>query len=85
LFGLTVTAPGSEISSLMDNLMMLRQVEIGSQFRKTLSVLKVRDSAIHPGIHEVLIGNKGVSVKVPLVPVTGAATGIATPSVEQPI
>jgi circadian clock protein KaiC len=85
LFGPTVTAPGSEISSLMDNLMMLRQVEIGSQFRKTLSVLKVRDSAIHPGIHEVLIGNKGVSVKVPLVPVTGAATGIATPSVEQPI
>lgn len=79
LFGPTVMAPGSEISSLLDNLVMLRHVEINSRYKRTISVLKVRDSAFEPVIHEITFGTRGLEVVSPLEPVTGAATGVATP------
>jgi circadian clock protein KaiC len=79
LFGPTVTAPGSEISSLLDNLVMLRHVEINSRFKRTISVLKVRDRAYEPVIHEVGFGSNGMLIQQPLEPVSGAATGVAAP------
>ncbi|MGK9055405.1 AAA family ATPase [Neorhizobium petrolearium] len=78
LFGPTVTAPGPEISSLLDNLVMLRQVEISSRYKRTISVLKVRDKEFEPVIHELGFGSNGLSVIAPLVPVTGATTGVAS-------
>ncbi|NLR97048.1 serine/threonine protein kinase [Rhizobium sp. P38BS-XIX] len=80
LFGPTVTAPGSEISSLLDNLVMLRHVEIASRYKRTISVLKVRDSAYEPVIHEVGFGPDGMTITTPLEAVTGAATGLAMPT-----
>jgi len=74
-----VTAPGSEISSLLDNLVMLRHVEISSRFKRTVSVLKVRDRAYEPVIHEVGFGSNGMLIQQPLEPVSGAATGVAAP------
>lgn len=79
LFGPTVTAPGSEISSLIDNLLLLRHVEVESRYTKALSILKVRDSSFNPVIHEVGFGNKGLAVGVPLKSVANAATGLAIP------
>ncbi|TCR98655.1 ATPase domain-containing protein [Rhizobium sp. BK418] len=78
LFGPTVTAPGSEISSLLDNLVMLRHVEINSRFKRTISVLKVRDREYEPVIHELGFGNNGLKVISALEPVTGATTGVAS-------
>ncbi|WKC21409.1 ATPase domain-containing protein (plasmid) [Rhizobium sp. SSA_523] len=78
LFGPTVSAPGSEISSLLDNLIMMRQVEINSRYKRTLSVLKMRDLAFEPIIHEVEFGSTGLAIASPLQAVSGAATGIAT-------
>ncbi|MET3858680.1 ATPase domain-containing protein [Rhizobium sp. OAE497] len=80
LFGPTVTAPGSEISSLLDNLVMLRHVEIDSRYKRTISVLKVRDSAYEPVIREIEFGPHGLAISAPLQAVTGAATGVATPA-----
>ena len=79
LFGPTLTAPGSELSSLIDNLVMLRHIESESRYTKALSILKVRDSAFDPAIHEVGFGNTGIRIDVPLPPVVNAATGLATP------
>ena len=80
LFGPTVTAPGPEISSLLDNLVMLRHVEIASRYRRTISVLKVRDRAFEQVIHEVKFAGKGLTINQPFEPVSGAATGLASPS-----
>lgn len=77
LFGPTVTTPSSEISSLMDNLIMLRQVEIDSRYARAMSILKVRDSAFDPVIHELTIGNNGLGLSLPLKPVASASTGLA--------
>ena len=79
LFGPTVMAPGSEISSLLDNLVMVRHVEISSRYKRTLSILKVRDRPFDPVIHEIGFGSMGLAVTSPLEAVTGAATGIASP------
>lgn len=79
LFGPTVAAPGSEISSLLDNLVMMRHVEIASRYKRTISVLKVRDSAFDPVIHEIGFGKKGLAVTSPLETVSGAATGLSRP------
>lgn len=79
LFGPTVMAPGSEISSLLDNLVMLRHVEISSRYKRTLSILKVRDRAFEPIIHEIGFGTGRLAVTAPLEPVLGATTGIASP------
>ncbi|NLS07183.1 AAA family ATPase [Rhizobium sp. P32RR-XVIII] len=79
LFGPSVMAPGSEISSLLDNLVMLRHVEISSRFVRTISVLKVRDRAYEPVIREIGFGSKGLLVGPPLEPVSGATTGLAKP------
>lgn len=78
-FSPNVTAPGPEISSVIDNLIMLRHVELESRIKRVMSLLKVRDSAFEPVIHEVRIGNQGLRVALPLKPVAGAATGIAKP------
>ena len=79
LFGPTLTAPGSELSSLIDNLVMLRHIESESRYTKALSVLKVRDNAFDPVIHEVSFGNTGIRIDIPLPPVVNAATGMARP------
>ena len=79
MFGPTVAAPGPEISSVVDNLIMLRHVELESRIKRVVSVLKLRDGEYEPVIHEVSIGNKGLKVALPLKPVAGAATGIAKP------
>jgi circadian clock protein KaiC len=80
LFGPTVAVPGSEISSLLDNLVMLRHVEIDSRYKRTMSVLKVRDRAYEPVIREIEFGPRGIAVSAPLEAVAGAVTGVSTPS-----
>ena len=84
LFGPTVAAPGSEISSLLDNLVMLRQVEISSRYKRTIAVLKVRDREYEPVIHELGFGSNGLHISAPLMAVTGATTGVASPVGPEP-
>lgn len=79
LFGSRLAAPGPEISSLLDNLMVLRQVEISSEYRRALSVLKIRDQYFQALPQEVVINGRGLEIKGPFEPATGISTGIARP------
>ncbi len=78
LFGPTVSAPGHEISSMLDNLILVRQVEIRSEIKRVLSVLKVRDCAYQSLLYEIDIGRQGLQLGQPLEPASGVATGVAT-------
>ncbi|HIE31591.1 MAG TPA: circadian clock protein KaiC, partial [Methanosarcinales archaeon] len=49
-------------SYMMDAVIMLRYVEIESELRRAISVLKIRGSAHDTGIHEVKIAGEGVTV-----------------------
>jgi circadian clock protein KaiC len=79
LFGADVTAPGPEISSLLDNLILLRQVEYRSRFLRVLSVLKIRNGAYDAVPHEVVIDGHGLAVEKPFEAAAGITTGIARP------
>ena len=79
LFSTEVAAPGLEISSLLDNLLMMRQVELRSEFKRVLSVLKIRDQSFAPGAQEVIIDGHGLAVLGPLEAATAVSTGIARP------
>ena len=80
LFGPSLTMPGPEISAVLDNLIMLRNVEMDSQYTRVLSVIKVRDSDCSTQLHRVDFSKQGLKVVAPLAPVAGAMTGIATSS-----
>jgi circadian clock protein KaiC len=74
-----VAAPGLEISSLLDNLVMMGQVEIRSQYKRVLSVLKVRDRSFDAGAQEVVIDGHGLAISGPFEPATAVSIGIARP------
>lgn len=79
LFGPNVASPGPDVSSLIDNLILIRNVELQSQYHRVISILKVRDGIPKPALHELAFGNSGLEVALPLVPVAGAVTGVAEP------
>jgi circadian clock protein KaiC len=84
LYGPQVAAPGPEVSSLVDNLIMLRNVELESKLKRIVTVLKVRDRHFEALLHEIIFGNSGLEVALKLEPVAGAATGVAEPLVKNP-
>jgi circadian clock protein KaiC len=61
IFGSEITAPAPDLSSIVDNLMLMRFVELDSQLRRLLSILKVRDSHHDPALHALHFGSQGIS------------------------
>ncbi len=63
LFGSEVSAPNSDLSSIVDNLILMRFSENHAELSRTLSILKVRDSSYDPSRFEVVIHDKNVFLK----------------------
>jgi circadian clock protein KaiC len=63
LLGSQVDAPGPDLSSIVDNLLLVRFEQKGSELQRQLSVLKIRDGAFDPSLLEVVMGGPGISVK----------------------
>lgn len=79
LFSSQVSAPGPEISSALDNLILMRQVEIGAHYKRLLSVLKVRDQSYAAAPQEVIIDGHGLAISGPFEEAVGISTGLARP------
>ena len=73
---------GMGISPFMDTVVLLRYVEIKSEMRKAISVLKMRGSEHDKEIREFVIENNGVQIKMPFSEYSGLLSGnpIKTPS-----
>ena len=52
--------PVDGISSLVENLLLLRFVEYRGEVRRLLAVMKVRDSDFDPGLRELAITARGM-------------------------
>lgn len=63
LLGNQIEAPAPDLSSIVDNLLLVRFEQNGSELQRQLSILKIRDSAYDPSLMEVVIGSPGISVK----------------------
>lgn len=62
LAGVAVASPDTELSSLLDNLVLLRNVDLNGDFKRLISVVKVRDGHSDSTVHEVIIGQKGLEI-----------------------
>ena len=79
IFGAEISAPAPDLSSIVDNLMLMRFVELDSQLRRMLSILKVRDSHHDPALHELLIGPQGITLRKAFEGACGVLSGPPVP------
>lgn len=77
-FGPEVMFPMRGISMLAENILFLRTVELGSELRRIIAILKIRQSGYDPAIRELLISKRGLKVGRAVVGqqiLTGLSTG----------
>lgn len=79
LFGAEISAPAPDLSSIVDNLLLTRFVELDAQLRRMLSILKVRDSHHDPALHELCLGPLGVTLRKAFEGASGVLSGSAVP------
>ena len=79
IFGSEITAPAPDLSSIVDNLMLMRFVELDSRLRRMLSILKVRDSHHDPALHALHIGPQGISLHKAFEGASGVLSGSPVP------
>jgi circadian clock protein KaiC len=63
LMGPMIRTSIGDLSSLAENLVMLRFVEVGSQLHRLLSLLKVRDSQFDQSLHEYATSSHGLVIE----------------------
>ncbi len=73
--------PVPAASATMDNAILLRHIELRSELRRLVCVLKARQAATEYGIRELVIGEDGISVSEPFSGVSRLLTGRAMPAV----
>ena len=79
IFGAEISAPAPDLSSIVDNLMLMRFVELDSQLRRMVSILKVRDSHHDPALHELLIQPQGITLRRAFEGACGVLSGTPVP------
>ncbi|NYZ14065.1 serine/threonine protein kinase [Azospirillum sp. RWY-5-1] len=87
LFGGSVEAPMPEISSIVENLLLLRFAEVGARVHRLLAILKMRDSAYDPQIREFRITGHGIELAPTAESAEALLAGSArvqTPPADQP-
>ncbi|EKT4524556.1 AAA family ATPase [Pseudomonas putida] len=80
IFGSEITAPAPDLSSIVDNLLLMRFVELDSRLRRMVSVLKVRDSHHDPALHELRMGLQGIFLHKAFEGASGVLSGTPVPS-----
>jgi len=84
IVGREIEAPLTGISTIVENLFVLRFIEVGAQLHRLLSIVKVRDSKYECDVRELRIGPSGIDIArtfasadeiltVPALPTTVAA------------
>ncbi|MCX9012895.1 MAG: hypothetical protein OIN66_17475 [Candidatus Methanoperedens sp.] len=71
----TTQITGTGISPTMDTVILLRYVEIKSEMRKAISVLKMRGSDHDKDIRELIINKKGAEIRLPFSEYSGLLSG----------
>lgn len=75
-----LVAPVPAASATMDNGILLRQVELRSELRRLVTVLKARQAATDPVIREFVINHQGIQVSRPFAATSGLLIGRSTPA-----
>jgi circadian clock protein KaiC len=78
LFGPDIDAPSPDLSSIVDNVLILRFVEHQSELKRVLSILKIRDSVYDASLMEVVIDDTGVDLRKAFTHAQAVLSGSAT-------
>jgi circadian clock protein KaiC len=62
ILGPAIRVPVDDVSSLAENMILLRYVELRARLYRLISVLKVRDRAFDPSLFEFQIGAQGLDI-----------------------
>jgi len=84
LFGPKIEVPVAGISAMVDNIVFLRHVELRSQLRRLLSVIKMRQSGYNSSLREFSISDRGVKVAPTFESAEAILSGIARLRLEHP-
>ncbi len=76
-FGSEIVSPVPSISATVENILLLRYVEMQSQLRRLVSIMKVRESDYDTTIREYFITDRGMVVTDPFPSGEGILTGTA--------
>lgn len=63
IIGPNIRAPLGDLSSLAENLILLRYIELRSQLYRLISILKVRDSGFDSSLHEYVLTDHGLAIQ----------------------
>jgi circadian clock protein KaiC len=77
IFSPQIAAPLHGLSPLIENMLLMRFVELRAQLRRTLSVIKMRDSEFDPSICEFCLTSHGLDVVDSLNGTEELMTGVA--------
>ena len=58
-----IRAPLGDLSSLAENLVLLRYIELRSRLYRLISILKVRDANFDPLLHQFVLTNNGLAIE----------------------
>lgn len=81
LFGPQIDLPLPRVAARLDNLFLLRAVELRAQLYRLLSIQKMRDSAFDPAIREFRITSRGIDVALTFESAEAILSGLARPVV----
>ena len=62
IMGPNIRIPIGDLSSLAENLILFRFIELGASLHRLMSVLKVRDSAFDSSLYEYVTSSRGLLV-----------------------
>ena len=79
LFGPVLNAPLERVEAIIDNILLLRFVELRSQLYRMLSVLKMRESDNDPALRLFSISSEGIDVAETFESAEAILTGQARP------
>jgi circadian clock protein KaiC len=79
LVGPELRLPLPTVSAVLDNGILLRRFELGSQLQRLVSVIKMRQSASDPALREFTITDQGITIGEPFSRATALLTGSAMP------
>ncbi len=63
IIGPNIRAPIGDLSSLAENLVLLRYIELRSRLYRLISILKVRDGSFDPLLHEFTLTTQGLAIE----------------------
>ena len=77
IIGPTIRAPIDDLSSVAENLVLLRYIELRSHLYRLISVLKVRDSDFDPALHCYVTTAGGLAIEEDSANAEAVMTGFA--------